>query len=420
MKRGAARADVFSPWMRRLVLGILFVSCCGVVFGLFWGARFAIPQAGETDSLGGGPIGHRAFAETLERAGMHVLQMRSDRYETASSPMLFIEPRPEARVEGRLHQLRDVLIDRDRAGVRSMVVLPKWSFQVGLVMDGAVNPVTPERLGRVVEAIDYVGDASAARVTLQEGESRDVLEGILGSFAVDVPQLQTFATPPALSTVLLESARGAVVVELANGIVVVSDPDLIHSYNFHRADHAALAFSLVQRLGGDTVIIDETFHGHGAVLSLKEALGQFPAVLVLIHVLAVFMLVLMLGSKRFGPPEVDAGYGAGPEEAIAVAASVLADGQAIGRLAYNYVVEVLGDLHRQLGLPDGASIDARAQRIDTAAEQRRVPPVATKLLQEARAQADGKQAAEAWKIARAAHGFRSRMLGTKVGKGASG
>lgn len=413
LRRGAKRADVFSPWMRRFVLGVLFLSCAGVVFGLFWGARFALPQAGEADSLGGGPIGHRAFAETLERAGMNVLQMRSDRYDTATAPMLFIEPQSEARVEGRLHRLQDVLVERSVAGGRSLVVLPKWTFQVGMVMDGAVRPVGTERIGKVIAAVDYAGAGQPARVSMQQGQSNDVLEGILGSFSIDVPQLQTFEAPPVASTVLLESARGAVVVELANGVIVVSEPDLIHSFNFHRAEHAALWFTLVQRLGGDTIVIDETFHGHGKVLSLKDALGRFPAVMIVIHVLAVLMLVVMLGSKRFGPPEEARGYGAGPQEAISVAASVLADGQTIGRLTYNYVVEVLQDLHRQLGLPDAPTIGARAARIDAAAEQRRVPPVARKLLDEATAIQDSKQNAEAWKIARAAYGFRSRLLGER-------
>lgn len=414
IQRGAKRADVFSPWMRRLVLGVIFVSCCGVVFGLLWGARFALPQAGETDSLGGGPLGHRVFAETLERAGMHVLQMRSDRYASATAPMFFIEPQHEARVEGRLHRLQDVLIERNAAGAKSVVVLPKWSFQVGLVMDGAVSRVSADRIGKVMTAIDFAaGGATPAQVSMQAGQSDDVLEGILGSFSVQVPELQTFVQPPVGCTVLLESARGAVVVELSNGTIIVSDPDLIHSFNLHRADHAALWFTLLQRIGGDTVIIDETFHGHGKVLSLKEALGQFPAVLIVIHVLALLMLIFMLGSKRFGPPEEARGYGAGPQEAISVAASVLADGQTIGRLTYNYVVEVLQDLHRQLGLPEGSSLHARAQRIDAAAKQQRVPPLAEKLLSEAQAIADSRQKADAWKIARAAYGFRSRMLGQR-------
>ncbi|MEM9068389.1 MAG: hypothetical protein AAGE52_07775 [Myxococcota bacterium] len=411
MKRGSETGDIFSPWVRRAVLTVVFVSGAAVVGTLLYGAKLVLPQAGSTDSYGGGPIGHRAFAEVMERLGMHVLQGRTDRYENGSAPLLFLEPAVEARIEGRLHRLADAVERRGEAANPTVVVLPKWDFAVGLVADGRVAGVPKGRIDEVFDAALGIDDPG-----LQVAQSDDMqgyyrLEGLLGEFAAEVPQLQTIAQIPVGATVLLESPFGAVVVESANGTVVVSDPDLIHSFNFHRADHAALWVAILDRFGSDTIVIDETFHGHGKVLSLKEALGQFPTVLLVVHALLLLVLLFLLGSKRFGPPEESVGYGHGPQEAIAVAASVLADGQPIGRLTYNYVVEVLQDLHRQLGLADTPTLLARAEGIDTVAQQRGVPAVAVSLLNQANGLGEGRRVhGEAWKIARAVHSFRMRLL----------
>ncbi|HJL30756.1 MAG TPA: hypothetical protein RMI62_16880, partial [Polyangiaceae bacterium LLY-WYZ-15_(1-7)] len=74
MSRSRTIGDVFSPRMRRFVLVLLFLSAGAVVATLLYGARLVTPSPGEADSYGGGPLGHRAFAETMEALGWHVMQ----------------------------------------------------------------------------------------------------------------------------------------------------------------------------------------------------------------------------------------------------------------------------------------------------------------------------------------------------------
>jgi hypothetical protein len=416
VKRGSDRPDVFSTGARRAVLVVVLASAAGVIASLLYGARFAVPQAVETDSYGAGPLGHRVFAETLEALGYHVLQSRGDRFEGIQSPVLFLEPEVEARVEGRRHELDEALARRFEAGHTSVVVMPKWRFQVGLhANEPPVQRVDAERLDQVYDAVfANQGEWPDAPPRLYEGveeHGRHTLAGLLGTFEVEVPRLQTIQRIPPGAEVHLDSATGAVVLRDARGVWIVSDPDLLHSFNLHRADHAPLWATFVETLGSDTIVIDEVFHGHGKVLSLGDALGRFPAILLVVQALFVIVLLVLLGSRRFGPPREEIEIGAGPREAIAVSASVLADGQPIERLTYNYVVEVLQDLHRRLGLPDASTLVARADRIDEVCKHRRLTPEARRLLDDAgRLAGTTKQHTEAWKLARAAHAFRSKLL----------
>ncbi len=410
MSTDAHPDDIFSPRVRRVLTVTLFVSAVAVVTTLLYGAKFVSPQPGPTDSYGTGPLGHRAFAETMEHLGLHVLQSRGDRYDAGSAPLLFIEPANEARVEGRLRRLRDAIASRRDAHLPTIVVLPKWTFGVGLVPDGAASRVGPNALKPVVAAALPHERATVELRDDTEGHFR--LEGPLGSFAAETPGLQVVTTPPTGATVLLETEFGAVVLRDPNGTVVVTDPDLLHSYNFHRADHAALWMALLEQLEADTLVIDETFHGHGKVLSLREALGQFPPILLVVHGLLLLLLLFWMGGRRFGPPLPDATRGYGPQEAIAVAASVLADGQPVGRLAYHYVLELLEDLRRRLGIGGTPSLEALAKRLDRIARERRVPPDWSRLLRRAHELRDRTRGAhpEAWKVVLSAHQLRQRLL----------
>lgn len=415
MKRGSQRTEVFTRGVRRAVVVVVLLSAAGVLASLLYGARFATPKAGATDSYGGGPLGHRVFAETLEALGYHVLQSRGDRFEGVQSPLFFLEPELEARVEGRRRELAEAVTTRAEARLTTVVVLPKWRFQAGLhTTEPPVQRVDEARLAGVYDAVFVDGgewpDAPPRLHFGPDDHGRHTLAGLLGTFEVEVPRLQTIQRVPATAEVLLDSATGAVVLRDPRGVWIVSDPDLLHSFNLHRADHALLWATLVGELGSDTLALDEAFHGHGKVLSLADALGRFPAVLLVAHALLVFVLVVLLGTRRFGPPHEAVDHGAGPREAIAVSASVLADGQPLGRLTYDYVAEVMLDLHRRLGLPEASTLQARAARIDEVAKHRRLPPEALRLLDDAGRLAATHDDADLWKLARAAHTFRGKLL----------
>lgn len=402
--RGSPTGNLLSPGARRAVIFIAFASAVGFIVTLLYGKQLMAPAAGQRDSYGAGPLGHRAFAETFIRLGYYVSQNRGARFDGTRSPMLFLEPEEKGRAGGFEHQLQEALASRSEAGLPTLVVLPKW--QLVPSQDGVPTLIhDPVASFAVMGALTMPGDL---HVVSGAGERR--LEGTLGSFRVDVPSLQVFTRIGAYDEVLLDDAEGAVVVRTDTGAIVVSDPDAFHNYDFHRGDHAALALALLQTLGiEDTLVIDETFHGHGVTYSLGEALGEFPAILLVIHALLLMLLVVMLGSSRFGPPTLDPPMGHGPQEAIAVAASVLSQGRGVAPLAHEYVRELLLDLHSRLGLPEHPSIDGQATRIDQVAQQRGALPRAVLLLARSRALTP-KSVANTWALVRDAHVFRTELL----------
>jgi hypothetical protein len=413
----AKNRPLVGKWGRRAILTLAFLSVGSVVGTLLYGSKLMPLTPTQSDSFGYGPVGHHAFTETMRRLGMHVVQSRGDRFEGPASPMLFIEPGHLARVEGKERRLSDAIVARSEAGKPTIVVLPKWTLFAGAAQP-FVTPSTAE-VKQVLEDTfapeeNLSTTASVSLVESQDGQDLRELYGVLGTFQVQVPKLQVITNPPPLSTVLLESPYGAVIVAAPDGTVVVSDPDLIHNYNFHRADHAALWWTLLADYQSDTIVIDEVFHGHGKTHSLGRALGEFPSVLLVVHLLLLLLLLVILGSKRFGPALPPFEHGHGPREAIEVAAHVLADGQPIGPLVEEYVAQVLFDLHERLGLPQRGTLEARAAAIDEVAEHRRHTPEAMKLLHAARSLGP-KANNEGWRIARAAHTYRKRLLG-RLGK----
>ncbi|MBO6935479.1 MAG: hypothetical protein JJ863_10910 [Deltaproteobacteria bacterium] len=416
MSRRRKNQPLIGKWGRRAILTLAFLSVGSVVGTMLYGSRLVPLTPTQADSFGYGPLGHHAFSETMKRLGLHVVQSRGDRFEGPASPMLFIEPETEARVEGKERTLADALEARAEDAKPTIVVLPKWNL-----FAGAAEPFVSSTFEPVKETLAAIfgRDGAMTTTSVRLVEDTDALEmselyGVLGTYMVQVPNLQVITDVPPLATVLLESPHGAVVVAAADGTVVVSDPDLIHNYNFHRADHAALWWTLLADYESDTIVIDEVFHGHGKTHSLSRALGEFPAVLLVSHLLLLLLLLVILGSKRFGPALPPFAHGHGPREAIEVAAHVLADGQPIGPLVEEYVAQVLFDLHERLGLPQKGSLDARAAAIDEVAEHRRQAPEAMKLLRAART-TGAKSNAEGWRIARAAHTYRQRLLG-RLGK----
>ncbi len=406
-----AGGTIFGIWGRRIILAMILLSAAGTVGSVVWGARFVTPRAHTSDSYGAGPLGHLAFVETLEELGYHVLQNRGSGFERPRGPVLFLEPNGMARVDGIEFELADVIERRRLAGLPSVVVLPKWTFPVGLGT-GIAERVSARETRAALDAVfpearygqDKRGDVQSTSLSYER------LSGVSGEFSVTVPELQVVDHLPSGVEVLLDTSEGAVVLR-ADGVLLVSDPDFLHTFNFHRADHAVLWASILSSYQSDVIVVDEVFHGHGTSLSLREAVGEFPTVLILVQALVVLSILFLLGTRRFGPPLPLRPIGRGPEQAIAVAAGVLSDGQPLGRLVFNYTVAIITETHRALGFEDGVTIDQQAQRIDRQAERNGVAAEMLRALQAARAkQAERIGSKETWKPALSAYRVRTELL----------
>jgi hypothetical protein len=228
--------------------------------------------------------------------------------------------------------------------------------------------------------------------------------------------LQWLAVEGTSSESVLHERDGALIVRvLARGpgkVLIVSDPDVAHSFNVQRGDHAELWLKLFRDyLHSDTVVVDEVFHGHGELPSLGAALGRFPTVLIPLHALLLGLLLVWASVQPFGPRSAPAAaFGRGPAEAIRAGSSVLIAGLGSAELATSYVARVLEDIGLRLGV-EGPGEAALAERIDALAVRRGCRPRAAILNESAEKLRSGRASArESLRLARAAWIFRQELL----------
>ncbi|MFT5357037.1 MAG: hypothetical protein ACI9KE_004267 [Polyangiales bacterium] len=411
--RGSKRGTILTTGRRRIVIALAILSAAATVVSMLYGAKLRGMTPTAMDSYGAGPLGHRLFAETLIELDYFVAQNRGANFTGTPNPLWFLEPKAQGRAGGFDQELAPVLAERAAVGLPTIVVLPKW-----LLYPTRDNVPT---IGQDSVGPGLIRDAAlpGAQLTLIEGDSVRELTGILGTFVVELPNLQVFTSIGSYDEVLLDAAEGAVVVRSASGGIVVSDPDIFHNYNFHRAQHADLALAILQRgfsSTSDTLVFDEVFHGHGAQFSLGEAMGEFPAVLIVVHLVLVMLILFSMGTRRFGPALSAEPIGHGPMEAIEVSASVLADGQGAGSIVFQYVCEVLQHAHSNLGLPTKPTLDAIAASLDEALVRRGGTAAALRLYARAiELRFEKKNSAELWRIATAVHSFRDELLARRRG-----
>lgn len=407
--------SIFRPAVRRGVYIVCVLSAAAYLVSMLWGRRLSDIQATPQDSYGNGPIGHRALAEFAEGLGFHVLQNRSSNYAGPETPMLFVAPSTEARVDGHIHELWRSLDARRDADRPSIVVLPKWDMLTGPsgapIAGEPAHPVAPGHLGQVLRAaLSAPGQEPLEEdlLTVDEGETFQVT-GLLGEFEVSAADLQVLKKPPANALVLLETEAGALALE-HDGVLLLTDPGLLLNYNLHRSDHGALVAALLAYHTADTIIIDETFHGHGRSYSLGAALGEFPAILIVVQGIVVLLLLLASGMHRFGPPAGRRMRDGGPGALITVTGQVLADGTPSVNLVHLYLVALFDDLlHRNNTNPEGLPNSEKARLTDGIANRFGVPAKAEDLLLRAGSLPRGADA-EAFAVAREAHEFYRRLL----------
>lgn len=411
--RGSKRGALLTTGRRRIVITLAILSAAATVVSMLYGAKLRGMTPTSIDSYGAGPLGHRLFAETLIELDYFVAQNRGSNFTGTPNPLWLLEPKLQGRAGGFDQDLGSVLQERTATGLPTVVVLPKW-----LLFPAQGNVPT---IGRDSVGPGLVRDVAlpGAQLTLAEGDSTRELTGILGTFDVELPNLQVFTTIGSYDEVLLDAAEGAVIVRSASGLIVVSDPDIFHNYNFHRAQHADLALAILQRgfsSTSDTLVFDEVFHGHGVQFSLGEAMGEFPAVLLVVHLILVLLLLFSMGTRRFGPTLDAEPIGHGPTEAIEVSASVLADGQGAGSIVFQYVCEVLQHAHTTLGLPTKRTLEGVALSLDEAITRRGGRAAAARLYARAiELRFSKKNSAELWRIATSVHSFRDELLARRRG-----
>ncbi|MEM9691469.1 MAG: hypothetical protein AAGA56_02905 [Myxococcota bacterium] len=401
-------SSLVRPRHRRVIFVTLGLSAFAALVALVWGTKLTPPTPTERDTFGASETGHRLLFDWLVEEGRQPYRARTAPALRRSGPLLFIEPREEAVLDGETIRLDAILTERSGQGAPTLVVLPKWRLV--------------EREGKRIAIPDSDG---AQRVLSAVASARVRRSGVTGQryaidagsarFSLDLPDLQTVSAHG--GEVHAAAEEGAVLLQFGS-IWVLSDPDVLHNWSLVRADHAAFVSFVADRIGGSALGIDEVFHGHGRQRSLAAALGEFPAVFLLVHFILIAVVVLVRGAWRFGPPATLRPRPFGPGESIATSAALMSQGRGLGLLVSNYVDFVVADLVDKLHLPRQGSVVERAGRIDAFARRRfrELDPdsdLASTLTADAHELVGRRRVkvGESLELARRAHRLRRRLLG---------
>ena len=436
--------SLVGPRLRVVIVTVALLSVLGTFASLLFGEKLTRPRSSGRDSFSTSVVGHRAFHDTLRALGFFVVRHREGQFGAATAPLLFLEPPVgEVEVQGEPHDLYHALSLRVAQELTTVVVLPKWIPEPGAAGSRRVTSVARADVQDLLHVlwsdldpeVDYRPGSLPVivRHRLPKKEAhRSEFTGRIGTFEIEAPWLQTFRVRDTDSVeIMLGTADAAMIIERSlpgnARLIVVADPDLLHSYNIQRSDHAALWVHLLRdELGTDTVVIDEVLHGFGQRLSLGSALGSFPLVLLPLHALLLALLCALAGMVRFGPPRRPApAYGRGPREVIQVAAAVFAAGRPASRLASAYVHRVLDDAAAEVGLTgrrhQGRGGDRgtnptvghreRNEILDDLAERKGQTRQAFRLAHDAERQGGGKRHdQDALRLAQQAWSFRLSLL----------
>jgi len=405
---------------RRLVLALAFVTL--VAIAVLFATQPPQPvRTLETDSYGDDALGHEALPEVMKALGVHVLVDRRGVYTFADAPVFFIEPSVRAvDSDDQPVRLRQVLAHRAERGLDSVLVLPKWrpGPERGAPVSRAYKPNVEEVLSTALPA----GLVELRREDTDVPETAMLRAWTVPSAAgpreVVLLERQTMRVFDGRAEVLLGTRRSALVVRYSpprgsGSIYVVSDADLLHNFNQHRGDHSQIVLDLLAAAESDTMVIDEVFHGHAFAETRASVLGSTPALLVVVHLVALVVLFLWAGTRTFGGIRLPTRAGSGSAQLLGAVGEALAPptGPTNPGLVGGYITLIVSDMADRLGVSGKASLPERARRVDEMAARRGVPGGAVELLETARNLPHNRHAL--LDVARRAHDLHERLLQLK-------
>jgi len=380
-------APPFDPtaiaWLVGLTAGsfVLAIVWTGIAGDL------AEPRTAGTDSYSTSALGHRAFAELLQRSGLRVERRRTHYTSslTDTSALILAEPPELAEVSVEGKSLRHLYAAASRHGTPVVVVLPKRS--------GQMDPSHP----RWVAATDLLGlpvvTAQAKwlgvrdPVIVRRNRSTWACSTAWGErLIVSAPSLQLLAPSPDLVPIvscdgLLLVARHAPVAgtqarspgPLPPKFYVVSDPDLINTFGLGRLDNADVVRGLlVYQLRARTAVFDETLHFPAVATGLLTELFRFPLVFAVAQAALLLGFVLWASVARFGKAREAAARDASQRALVDSIAGLLAGTGRPADTLEAYLGQVLRDTGTRYGLPATLPRSQLTVRLAGLARSRRV------------------------------------------------
>jgi len=314
-------------------------------------------HGGDADGYSRAAIGHYGMLQWLRDNGRSVTQLRTDRNLGECGLLIVAEPQTsysdddDDRVEAWHEQRPPLLLVLPKREGLEDPLRPGWNAETNLVDVGEVDDVLRlfhRFLGR------------------NPGVQRfDRVSGWRTPSGWPVPDLVAPAQ-------LLQRHRDLEpVVECTEGVLfarlgdahVLADPDLLQNHGLGRSQNAELLLRIVDdltRKGG--LIVDETLHGHLYEPSFWQAMGEFPLVLVLVHLVLLGLFVVWVAHGRFGPVFAEPpAIGAGKAYLIDNVVALLRGPQHVPNATRRYLRQQVARAAMQLGAGRGLGHEQNEQ-----------------------------------------------------------
>ncbi len=296
-------------------------------------------------------IGHIGLIRLLRDLGEPVLQLRSARDLGGCGLLVLAEPGELRARDDR--QVADWLED-----VPALVVLPKRRGEADAAQPHWLADTSLVPVDEVETVLTHV--ARWADAPLPQLVRADAVGGWRSTWSWPPPVLvgpmQLLAAGDGIEP-LVRCDEGVLLARVG-GLHVLSDPDLIANHGLSRGANATLVVRMMRHLRGPgAIVFDETLHGQVVEPSIWQAAGQFPLVLVPVHLLLLVALALWIAYDRFGAPlPVPATIAAGKQFLIDNVAALLRHGgqltPSLRRYGRQRVRAAAEALHAPPGLAD--------------------------------------------------------------------
>ena len=309
-------------------------------------------------------IGHMAFAELIDRAGIPMAVNQGALATRVQDDTLVIVAEPSGP-EGAEMASQDLT----QAGA-ALLVLPKWRGVAAVSPADWISRARPIDLAVVRQILDvFATDAKIHRPGRTEPWS---VSSLAVDPAVDRPQLiQSTRLRP-----LVANADGMLLAEVPGAgfrLWILSDPDVIANHGIGHGDNAAFALEIIEALrpADGPVIIDETLHGFRRTDSLWRTILAPPFLPTAIQAGLATILLAWAAAVRFGRPEpLPPTLTPGTTTLVAIGARLLRDQRNGQFLIKSYAASTVSDVIRRLRLGRPASDPELAASLDRIGESR--------------------------------------------------
>ena len=351
------------------VIGIGLLAFVGAaVAGVLAGDVRYSGSAG-ADSFSRSALGHQAFVRALKGSDIMVHQSQSQTVEKLNEDtfLMLLEPHlsdtTRPLIEAMLDSPQVLLVLPKRQGMPDHFGNRRWL--------GVVSLISEKQITEILNMA--VPDASITRL-----KEKAAWPDSLAGEALDYPDLQLIESETLRPVVASDKGIFLGYVRQDAGVIwVMSDPDIIENHRIGRGRSAEYVERLVEYMlsGYETVVVDETSHGHSLSPSLALSAFSQPFLFTTILTLAALAAFVLGSTRRLGAPlPDDSEYERSKLPLITNIADLLEYGGNRTDVVDRYFAQVLRETALSLGAPAGLHGANLMKWVDDVAKSRGVSP----------------------------------------------